>query len=103
MVSKGNTQEMQQEANNAYNTLQESGRNLKEDLQGFGRAAVDVAAEKAEEIKMQGEKKFQEAKQYTEKSKVTLEQWIMDEPLKSLAIAAGAGVIIGLYLRGGKH
>ena len=61
---------------------------VKDDLRELGRRGLDAAQEK-----------LGEAKQKAQSVEGQIEDYVRQKPLKSVLIAAGAGLVLGLLLR----
>jgi ElaB/YqjD/DUF883 family membrane-anchored ribosome-binding protein len=89
--------------------LRQQARAVKEDLRGLGRAAKDVAQEKLAGAKQKASDALDTGKQktagYYQRSKERasavgdqVENYIREKPLKSVLIAAGVGLGLGVLL-----
>ena len=90
--------------------LRRQAKVVKDDLRELGRAAKDVAHDKLGDAKKKALEYVDEGKQrtarYYEKGRQEasrmedqLEDYIRENPLKSVLIATGAGVLLGLLMR----
>ncbi len=89
--------------------LRRQAKAVKEDIRGLGRTAKEVAQDKFVDAKKKAVEYVDEGKQktveYYEKGKQEasriedqVENYIRENPLKSVLIATGAGVLLGLLM-----
>ncbi len=81
--------------------LRQHVKTVREDLGQLGRAAKNVAQEKLGEARRYADEHLDQGKQKASEIEDQLEEYIRNQPLKSILIAAGAGALIG-YLLGRK-
>jgi ElaB/YqjD/DUF883 family membrane-anchored ribosome-binding protein len=67
------------------------------DIQGMGALAKDVAHEKLEEFQENASAVYEQGREKVRKSTRTLERFIAEQPLTSVLIAAGAGLLLGRF------
>ncbi len=79
---------MSDEGKSAREQLREQAATVKEDLRKFGRITREAAKDVAGEILDDGKQKF-------EKLEERVVTYVREKPVKSLLIAAGAGLLIG--------
>ncbi|MCB0319255.1 MAG: hypothetical protein KDD56_10910 [Bdellovibrionales bacterium] len=68
---------------------------VKQDVKQLGRLAYDRASEKASELKEAGKEKISDIKTIGEDKMSEVEDYILNNPLKAMAYAVGAGLLIG--------
>ena len=89
--------------------LRRQAKVVKEDLQGLGRTATKVAKDKLGNVKEkaaayvdEGKHKttefYEQGKKKASEVEDQVESYIREKPLKSVLIAAGAGVLLGFLL-----
>ena len=76
----------------ATEQFRETAAMAREDLREMGTLAKEAAREKAQEIYTRGREK---TKQWEE----GLESFVREQPVKSLLIAAGVGIALGILMR----
>jgi len=85
---ESSTEQLKQKAAQVAESLRDLGQQAKVTArEGFGRLR-----ENAQGYYVQGKKKASELEE-------SLEQYVQEKPIKSLLIAAGAGLLLGLMLR----
>ncbi len=67
------------------------------DIQGMGALAKDVAHETLEEFQENASAVYEQGRDKVRKSTRTLERFIAEQPLTSVLIAAGAGLLLGRF------
>lgn len=72
---------------------------VKEDVQELGHVARDVAREKLHEIRTQADGYLKAGTEKAKQWEKSFEDSIREHPIRSIAIAAGVGVVVGLLLR----
>lgn len=79
--------------------LKEKGMDVTRDLKDLGQVAKDVAKEKVEQLKTQAQNTLEDVKHYSEDAQHHFEQKIKNDPVTSILVAAGIGMVVGLLLR----
>jgi len=90
--------------------LRRQAKTVKEDLRGLGRTAKEVAQDKlsdakkkaveyADEGKQKTAQYYEQGKQEASRLEDQVESYIRQNPLKSVLIATGAGLLLGLLMR----
>jgi len=64
----------------------------------MGHRAVDKATEKADQLRESAADLYEKGSKHAEKLHDNVEQYVRDQPFKSILIAAGAGVLLGMFL-----
>jgi ElaB/YqjD/DUF883 family membrane-anchored ribosome-binding protein len=67
------------------------------DIQGMGALAKDVAHEKLEEFQENASAVYEQGRHKVRGASRTLERFIAEQPLTSVLIAAGAGLLLGRF------
>jgi ElaB/YqjD/DUF883 family membrane-anchored ribosome-binding protein len=70
---------------------------LSNDIRALGGTARDAANERIGQLGDNASKSYERGRAQAHQVKRTLEQFIMDQPLKSLLIAGGAGLLLGRF------
>lgn len=83
----------------AISALKEKGMDVTNDLKDLGEVAKEVAMEKVEQLKTQAQQTLEGMKNYSESAQHQLEQKIKHDPVTSILMAAGFGIVVGLLLR----
>ena len=78
--------------------LRRQAKVVKEDLRGLGRTAKEVAQDKLGDAKKKAVEYADEGKQEALRLEDQVESYIRQNPLKSVLIATGAGLLLGLLL-----
>jgi ElaB/YqjD/DUF883 family membrane-anchored ribosome-binding protein len=72
---------------------------VKEDVQELGHVAREVAREKFHEMRAQADGYVKAGTEKAKQWEKSFEDQIREHPLRSVAIAAGVGLVVGLLLR----
>jgi len=84
------------EAKAARQQLRESAASVQENLRDMGGQVRDAAAEKYHQLKEQAGQYYEEGRQRAIEWERGLENYVQERPIKSLLIAAGVGMLIGI-------
>ena len=76
--------------------LRESAAQVGENLRDIGGQVRDVASEKYNELRDQASEYYEEGRQRAMEWEQGLEQYVQEKPIKSLLIAAGVGLLLGM-------
>lgn len=71
---------------------------MSEDLKEFGNRAGEIAQEKYDRMKKGAADMMEQGRERFEDMEESLEDYVAANPLKSILIAAGVGVIVGRLL-----
>lgn len=71
---------------------------VREDLKTLGRTAKGVAQEKLGDAKQKTSEYYEKGKKRASEFEDQVESYIRQKPLKSVLIAAGAGLLVGFLL-----
>ena len=79
----------------ASDRLREQARAVRKDLQAMGGTVRDAAEEKLGQIGENASELYEQGRDTAHQVKRTFAQFILDQPLKSILIAAGVGLLLG--------
>ena len=79
--------------------LKHHARAVKEDLLELGRAGKEVARDKMGDAKHIAVEYYDEGKKTATEVEDRVEKYIREKPLQTVAIAAGAGMLLGFLLK----
>jgi ElaB/YqjD/DUF883 family membrane-anchored ribosome-binding protein len=75
-------------------------RTVTQDLQELGGMAREMAQEKVEQLRASASSYCEEKRDKVQQVERSIEQFVKQQPLKSILIAAGAGMLLGgLWMR----
>ncbi len=97
MAERGETQGSQSEGERP--SLSEQSRKIADDVRELGEIAKESAGERVDELRQRGEQALNAGRERAGEAKGDLERSIAEQPLKSVAIALGVGVLLGLMAR----
>ena len=84
----------------ASNRLGGKARTVTQDFQELGGMAREMAQEKVEQLRATASGYFDEGRDNVQKLERGFEQFVRQQPLKSILIAAGVGLLLGgLWMR----
>ena len=84
----------------AHGRLGRKTRTVKQDLQELGGMAREMAQEKVEQLRASASEYCKEGRDTVQQAERSVEQFIRQQPLKSILIAAGVGMLLGgLWMR----
>ena len=84
----------------ASNRLGGKARTVTQDIQELGGMARDMAQEKVEQLRASASEYYEEGRDTVQQVERGFEQFIRQQPLKSILIAAGVGMLLGgLWMR----
>lgn len=72
-------------------------RTVAQDLHELGGMAREMAQEKVEQVRAGATDCAKEGRQKVRNVEHSIEQYIREQPLKSMLIAAGAGMVLGRF------
>ena len=81
----------------AAERLRRQAREVSRDIQAMGGTVRDAANEKIGQMGDNASELYEQGRVKAHDVKRTFEQFIMDQPLKSLLIAAGVGLLFGRF------
>jgi len=70
---------------------------VSKDIQGMGAVARDVAHEKLEDFQENASAVYEQGRDKVREATRTLERFIAEQPLTSVLIAAGVGLLLGRF------
>ena len=76
--------------------LKESAAHVGESLKEFGGTVREVAHQGVDQLRHQAEAYYQQGRQKAQQAGGSVEQFVRDEPVKSVLIAAGVGLLLGI-------
>lgn len=79
--------------------LSEQSGKVAEDVKELGHIALEGAGEAIRDVRQRGTQAAEEGKERLQRRASELEEYILDHPFKSVAIAAGVGLLFGLFSR----
>ncbi len=74
----------------------EAAREVGENLREAGGRVRDVATEQYEQMKHQAQEYYERGRERAREMEQSLEQYIQEKPIRSLLIAAGVGMLLGI-------
>jgi ElaB/YqjD/DUF883 family membrane-anchored ribosome-binding protein len=89
----------QESVANSMDQLRGQAARVKDDVQELGAIARDVAREKYQELRSQADEYVKTGKDRAKQWESSFEDQIRAHPVRSIAIAAGVGLAVGLLLR----
>jgi ElaB/YqjD/DUF883 family membrane-anchored ribosome-binding protein len=84
-------------------TLAEQSGRVMSEVQELGRTALETASEAAAHLRDSGREAFAHGKERVVEAKGNFEHVVSANPLKSVLIAAGVGIALGLVLSRRSH
>src|SRR5437762_2395643 len=79
--------------------LKESAQQVKQDIREMGSQVRDVAKEQYENLREQASEYYDQGRQMVNEYQQTLENYVQEQPVKALLIAAGVGMLLGILWR----
>jgi|SRR3954465_9142808 ElaB/YqjD/DUF883 family membrane-anchored ribosome-binding protein len=76
-------------------TAQQVGQNIRE----MGSQVRDVAKEQYENLRTQASEYYDQGREMVNEYQQSLENYVQEQPVKSLLIAAGVGMLLGILWR----
>jgi ElaB/YqjD/DUF883 family membrane-anchored ribosome-binding protein len=92
----GERREGAERFNEATEHLKEKGSAVREDLSQMSSAAREMAQEQIEHLRDSANEYLEQGKERARELSETLEKRIREQPVKSVMMAAGAGLFLGL-------
>jgi ElaB/YqjD/DUF883 family membrane-anchored ribosome-binding protein len=92
--------DMRHDVESSTHRLRDQTGRVVDDLRELGSVARDEAGNLLEHAKERGARAIEEGRERYDDYRVNIEQYVGEKPFTSLLIAAGAGVLLGLYMRG---
>lgn len=80
----------------ATEQLRSHGATVREDVREFGRLARDAAKEQLGDAQQTASELLEQGKRKADDLEARLTQYVREKPIKSLLIAAGIGVALGM-------
>ena len=91
-MSRMNEPSGQGAAGDIRDTAQQVGQNLRD----LGGQVRDAAGEQYDQVKRQAQDYYDQGRERAREFEQNLEEYIQEKPIKSILIAAGVGVVLGL-------
>jgi ElaB/YqjD/DUF883 family membrane-anchored ribosome-binding protein len=79
--------------------LSEQSEKLVEDVREFGNIALEEAGAVVHGARRRGERTFAEGRERVHEGADAIESLVTGNPFRSVAVALGAGILLGLFLR----
>src|SRR3954468_737539 len=76
--------------------LKEKAQEVKDNLREMGTQARDVAKEQYENLRNQASEYYDQGRERINEYQESLEQYVQEQPIKALLIAAGVGMLLGI-------
>jgi ElaB/YqjD/DUF883 family membrane-anchored ribosome-binding protein len=83
----------------AGETIRETASQVQQNLRDMGGQVRDAAQEKFNELRDQAAEYYEQGRQSAREWEHSLEEYVQQQPVKSLLIAAGVGALIGFLWR----
>lgn len=81
----------------ASNRLRKQASVVTKDIQGMGPIARDAAQEKLDQIQENASELYDQGRDKVRLARRSLEQYIAEQPLTSMLVAAGVGLVLGRF------
>jgi ElaB/YqjD/DUF883 family membrane-anchored ribosome-binding protein len=81
----------------ASDRLRKQARTVTEDIQELGGIAGEAAQEKLGRLREHASEYYEEKREKVHQVERTFEQYIREQPLKSILIAVGVGLVLGRF------
>ncbi|NOT01712.1 MAG: DUF883 family protein [Phycisphaerales bacterium] len=72
-------------------------RKVTQDVQEMGKMARDVAEEQLQDLRESASEYASQGRDKVQQVELTIEKYIQEHPLKTVLIAAGAGLLLGRF------
>lgn len=80
-------------------TLGEQSKKVYEDVKELGEVALESASHAVDDLRERGSEALHSGKERAVEAKQSLDSYITEKPLQSVAIALGAGFLLGIFSR----
>jgi ElaB/YqjD/DUF883 family membrane-anchored ribosome-binding protein len=80
----------------ASGNLSDTAAQVGQNIRDLGQQARDVATEQYEQYRQQAQEYYEQGREKAREMQHSLEQYVQDQPVKSLLIAAGVGMLLGI-------
>jgi ElaB/YqjD/DUF883 family membrane-anchored ribosome-binding protein len=81
----------------ASDRLRKQASTVTKDIQGMGTIARDAAQEQFDQIQENASELYDTGRVKVQQARRSLEQYIAEQPLTSMLIAAGVGLVLGRF------
>jgi ElaB/YqjD/DUF883 family membrane-anchored ribosome-binding protein len=89
----------QMEQSGATGQLKEKASEMAQSLRDMGSSVKDVAKEQYENVRDKAEEYYEYGRERAQEWQQQAEDYIREQPLKSVLIAAGVGILLGVIWR----
>lgn len=89
----------EQAAGSATDQLRETAAQVQKNVRDAGTQVRDAAQEKFNDLRDQASQYYEQGRESAKEWEHNLEQYVQDQPVKSLLIAAGVGLLLGFFWR----
>ena len=79
--------------------LKDKAQQVGQEIKEMGSQVRDVAREQYENLRTQASEYYDQGRQMVNEYQQTLENYVQEQPVKSLLIAAGVGMLLGILWR----
>jgi ElaB/YqjD/DUF883 family membrane-anchored ribosome-binding protein len=80
----------------ASGNLGETAAQVGQNLRDLGSQARDTATQQYEQYRQQAQEYYEQGRERAREVQQNLEQYVQDQPVKALLIAAGVGMLLGI-------
>jgi len=80
----------------ASQQLTDKAGQVRENIRDIGSVAKDAAREKVQDLRDQAGEYYEQGRQRVTEMEDSIETYVRDQPIKSLLMAAGAGLLLGI-------
>ena len=88
-----------QQSGGATEQLRDAATQVKENIRDMGGQVRDAAQEKFDDLKQQASDYYDQGRDRAMEWEKNLEQYVQEQPIKSLLIAGGVGMLLGFLWR----
>ena len=92
-------QDIQGQGQRTAEQLKEKASQVGQDLREIGGQVRDVAREQYDRLRHSANEYYEQGRQTAREWQENVETYVQEQPVKSLLIAAGVGVLVGLLLK----
>ncbi len=76
--------------------LKQSAQQVGQNLRDLGGQARDAATQQYDQLRDQATEYYEQGRERAREMEQSLEQYVQEKPIQSLAIAAGVGLVLGI-------
>ena len=77
--------------------LRDTAQQVSQNIREIGSQVRDVASEKYNQLRDQASQYYEEGRQRATEWERSLEEYVQEKPIQSLLIAAGVGMLLGMF------